>query len=245
MLRTRFIPPLMANLAVWLDASDVSRMFQLSNGTTAVSASGDPVGYVGCYVGGNAIQTSNNNRPTWQGNAQNGLPVLRFDGTNDSLQIASVAIQSHFAIFVAGKFTTAKPFFIEHSATANLNDGFYFYGSNVFSFAVRRPGVLFSRNASSATWAGSDFVVIDAQHAGNADIAIARNGTAEALSGGTNSNLTDTSVTTALNICSRNQTALFSDGDLGELLIYNRRLTATESQFVRRHLGRKWGVSVA
>jgi len=246
MLRTRFVPPLMANLAVWLDASDVSRMFQVSTGTTAVTASGNPVGYVGCYVGGNAIQATNNNRPTWQAAAQNGLSVLRFDGTNDSLQIASVAINAFMSIFVAGKFTTAKPFFFEHSANANLNNGFYFYGANVFTFMVRRSGVNTGRNATSATWSGSAFGVFDAQHGGSNDFAVTNNGTAVSVTDPLVQSIkTDSAETTSLNICSRNQSGVFSDGDLGELLIYNRRLTATESQFVRRHLGQKWGVNVA
>lgn len=248
MLRGSFAPPMIANLAVWLDAADVSRMFQLANGTTAVAASGDPVGYVGAYVGGNAVQATNNNRPTWQAGAQNGLPVLRFDGTNDSLQIASVALQSHFAIFVAGKFTTTKPLFVEHSGNANVTSGFYFYGANLYSLRIFRALGQFDRNASSSTWAGSGFVVLDAQHAGNTDVAIAKNGTAEVLNqnnGAANSNLADSSVTTSLNICSRNQSSIFSDGDLGELIIYNRRITASECVAVRRYLGRKWGVAVA
>lgn len=246
MLRTAFAPPMIANLAVWLDAADVSRMYQVSNGTTAVTASGDPVGYVATYVGGNAVQATTNNRPTWQAGAQNGLPVLRFDGTNDSLQIASVALVSHFALFMAGKFTTAKPIFIEHSATANTSSGFYFYGSSTYTLLVNRGGSVCSRNASSATWAGSSFAVLDAQHAGNTDIAIAKNGAAESLSNTTNnSNLASTSATAALNIASRNQASLFSDGDLGELLIYNRRVTATECSAIRRYLGSKWGVAVA
>lgn len=248
MLRTQFTPPLIANLAVWLDAADVSRMFQNSNGTTAVTANADPVGYVGTYAGGNALQATANNRPTWQTNAQNGLPVLRFDGSNDSLQLASVAIQAYFSIFVAGKFTTAKPMLFEQSANASANAGFYFYGSTVNTLTINRSGnILFTRNASSSTWMGSNFAVVDMQHGGKPDVAITKNGTAETLSGGSGGDnlLSDTSVTANLNICSRNQTSVFSDGDLGELIIYNRRITATEAQFVRRYLGKKWGVAVA
>lgn len=248
MLRTQFSPQMIANLAVWLDASDVSRMFQNSNGTTAVTASGDPVGYVGCWVGGNALQATANNRPTWQNGAQNGLPVLRFDGSNDSLQIASVALNTYMSVFVAGKFTTAKPMFIEHSASANANSGFYWYGSTGNTVKINRSNSTFDRNASSSTWMGSAFTVVDLIHGGKPDIVLNKDGTAQTLStivGEGDNLLSDTSATASLNILSRNQTSVFSDGDLGELLIYNRRITATEAQFVRRYLGKKWGVSVA
>lgn len=246
MLRTAFSPPMIANLAVWLDAADASRMYQLSTGSTAVTASSDPVGYVGCYVGGNALQATTNNRPLWITGAQNGQSVLRFDGSNDSLQIASVAIQSYCSIFVAGKFTTAKPIFIEHSANAGTNDGFYVYGGTNNSIQIRRTSV-FARNASSSTWMGSSFAVVDYVHGGKTDIFITKNGTAETLSvvSGADNSLSDSSTTAALNICSRNQSSVFSDGDLGEFIVYNRRITDAEARTVRRYLGRKWGVSVA
>lgn len=247
MLRTQFTPPMIANLAVWLDAADASRMYQLSTGSTAVAANNDPVGYVGCYVGGNALQATTNNRPLWITGAQNGLPVLRFDGSNDSLQIGSVALQGFMAVFVAGKFTTSKPIFIEHSANASNNDGFYVYGGTTNTLQIRRSALLFTRNASGSAWMGSSFAVVDYIHGGKPDVSITKNGAVETLTTGTggDSTLSDTSISSALNICSRNQASVFSDGDLGELIIYNRRITDAEARIVRRYLGRKWGVAVA
>lgn len=48
------------------DPTDLSTLFQLSNGTTAVTAHGDPIGYMGDTSGNanHALQSSNPNRPT-------------------------------------------------------------------------------------------------------------------------------------------------------------------------------------
>ena len=37
----------------------------------------------------------------------------------------------------------------------------------------------------------------------------------------------------------------FLDGFIGEIILYQRALSATERQRVERHLGRKWGITVA
>lgn len=84
--------PGFANLKLRLDASDASTLFTNSNGSGAVTASGQPVGYWVDRSGNGkpAMQTSPNRRPTYITDATgfNGLPVLQFDGVDDEITSA-------------------------------------------------------------------------------------------------------------------------------------------------------------
>ena len=53
---------------VWYEASDISTLFQLSDGTTAVTAASDPIGYAGDKSGraNHAVQVTAARRPTYQ-----------------------------------------------------------------------------------------------------------------------------------------------------------------------------------
>ena len=72
----------------WYDPSDRSTLFQLSNGTTAVTADGDPVGYLGDKSGNghHLVMATEANRPLYK--TSGGLHWLEFDGSNDFLEVA-------------------------------------------------------------------------------------------------------------------------------------------------------------
>ena len=76
-------------LKLRLDASEASTLFTNSNGSGAVTVSGQPVGYWGDLSGNNkpALQATTNQRPTYVTGlaAFNGLPVLQFDGVDDEI----------------------------------------------------------------------------------------------------------------------------------------------------------------
>jgi hypothetical protein len=74
----------------WWDFSDNTTMWQDFDGTTPVTALGDPVGrVVGKANGVIATQTSSDARPLWQLDA-NGKPGLQFDGVDDFLVTPSL-----------------------------------------------------------------------------------------------------------------------------------------------------------
>ena len=93
--------PLDLSPALWLDAG-LSPLFQLSGGTTAAAADGDPVGYWGDLSGnGNhATQAGAGKRLTLKLAIQNSLPVLRGDGVDDTYQIPTLALTDFEAYFV-------------------------------------------------------------------------------------------------------------------------------------------------
>ena len=81
-----------ANLKLRLDASEASTLFANDNGTGAITASGQSVGYWGDLSGSGkpATQATADRRPTYVTDAAgfNGLPVLQFDGVDDDITSA-------------------------------------------------------------------------------------------------------------------------------------------------------------
>jgi hypothetical protein len=79
-----------AGLKAWYDWSDLTTLFQLSGGTTAVAADTDPIGYTADKSGnGNHItQATSGKRPLYKTSA--GLSWALFDGTDDWLSAGDV-----------------------------------------------------------------------------------------------------------------------------------------------------------
>lgn len=91
-----FVPTDIAGLTLWLDAGTISG----SDGdliSTWADSSGN---------GNDAAQATSGFRPTLQTNEANGLPVVRFDGSNDRLKTAAFsAALTASTIFIFGKGT--------------------------------------------------------------------------------------------------------------------------------------------
>jgi hypothetical protein len=112
-----FSPASIGGLQLWLDASDASTLFQNSNGTTAASADGDPVGYWGDKSGNSnhTIQADGTKKPLLKLGQQNSKSGISFDGVNDSLtkSITTAALGALFGsnncnIYIAGSQTSVS-----------------------------------------------------------------------------------------------------------------------------------------
>ncbi len=265
-----FNPKSIANLQLWLDASSVAGMRQLSDGTTTVAANADPVGYWPDLSGNgyHATQSTTNNRPTYRTAVRNGRSVLRFDGLNDSCRVASFPLDATSSLFVVAQFNTAGTsgnatgnLFIEHAANTSgggaiNNNGIFWCGQDKPAIFVRRSPSFVRAIDGQQSWVGTDWGVFDFRVAAAANAVasmtywkngVVRPNNSEYLAGGagTGSITSGQTVTAQLCIGSRNQASVFSNGDYAEILIYNRPLTDAEHSSVRRSLGSKWGVTVA
>lgn len=76
----------------WYDPSDLSSLFQSSDGTVAVTANNDPVGYMRDKSGnGNhLVQATAGARPLYK--TSGGLSWLEFDGTDDTLKAVAFTL---------------------------------------------------------------------------------------------------------------------------------------------------------
>ena len=170
----------------------------------------------------NATEATSTKRPIVRtlANGINGSTALRFDGIDDDLQAVNVPLNTYITVIVCGSgFTSAKQFFIEHSPNAGPNSGFYFYGAQTGAWAFFRSTVgVFGGNV--ANWFGQVAAIGSLRNNGSA--AYRKNGGSNLSNGGGSGIMpSNSSITSNLNICSRNRTAVFSDGLLGTLQIYD------------------------
>lgn len=224
-LFTGFNPKSIAGLLVWLDAADTS--YNASTGTWADKSGANR----------NFTQAVANNRPIVSAVTQNGRTVLEFNGTSHQLQNGSNFLQIPDCTLC--------------SVYRRLGNAFGGIISSSTS-ADRSPGLLIENNRGSVR-GFANFSVTDINAA---DVFAVRVGTVNAgattlfvngtqIDADAASNTLDTTGTTTSIGTYRQAAANFFNGYIGEILAYNRVLSAAERQRVERALGRKWGITVA
>ena len=90
-------PASIAGLQLWLDAADSSTLFDATSGGSAVAADGAVARWED--KSGNArhpTQATGGSRPTRKTAIRNGRDIVRFDGSNDLMEIASSAAAFKF-----------------------------------------------------------------------------------------------------------------------------------------------------
>jgi hypothetical protein len=227
-LAATFAPTDISGLKLWLKADSLA----LSDGdpvTTWPDSSGQ---------GNNAAQATGSKKPTYKASIQNGRPAVRFDGVDDALKVSSITLPTFFTIFVAGRFTNAAPMFVEQSADANANDGFYFYGNNGNIAVIRRTSAHSANGA--ANWMGSTAAIVGLTYDGTH--AVRRNGADVTITGTAGTTRPNSNVTADLFLGSRNEASIFSSGDFFEILIYGSPLSSADRLRVETYLNGRWAI---
>lgn len=224
-------PLSIAGIKLWLDASKITG---LSDGN-AVSAWNDESGN-----GLNTAQSDSAKRPVYKTNIINGLPVVRFDGTNDNLNV-SITLPTYITVFiVSGNASAGKTFFIEHGANANNETGFYFFGEGGNATNIYRDGA--SDNYTASGWFGNSFAVASMTYDGTA--LVYKNGSAVSLSHTAGTARSNSDVTKSLYIGERYPGDVVPMGaDIAELIIYTGKLSDANRQAVENYLKTKYGIA--
>lgn len=238
-------PDEIANLAVWLDASDSGTLFDATSGGSAVAADGAVARWRDKSANAlDAIQSTANNRPVRKTSIQNGRDILRFDGSNDSLQIASLTLQTYITAFVVSSTTrtgTNLKFWMEQGASIGSNAGFFFNGTYAGAWAFNRSSAYHDGpSATNADWIGSGWALATLTYDGVGSLY--KNGSFVTNATNSGTARANSNATAALNIGARNQSSLYLTGDIGEIVIYNRVLSANELAAVHAMLNMKWAM---
>jgi len=237
-----FLPTNISDCQLWLDGADLSTLFTDSGGTTPVTASGQTVSYWKDKSTQANNATNSVNQPTVTYNAQNGLPVITFNGsqylslTPSKLPNGSTNF-SYF--FVVRTSSSAVQVFMANGTTV-LNQMPQFYFNNyalvgdLFGGSATSDGTTYNNKfvvatyTASSTFTGYDF---DSTFSGAAASVTLNTGTTWALLG-----------------VSRVATPAFAfyfTGQIAEVIVYNRVVTTSEREQIQAYLGWKWDLEVS
>lgn len=224
-------PSSLSGLVLWLKADSLA----LADGT-AVSLWQDYSG-----LSNNAIQATGANQPLLKTAILNGLPILRFDGVNDTLTIAATLITGGFSVFIVRKSAVspssavalamkvgtgiAAGHFLCFVSAGQEQWAFRGNAGPIWNWSVAPAGVW---NIVDLQWDGAGFTAPNYR--------VFLNGSPQGITvgahGGTG-NTSDVSLSTNL-----------WNGDIAEIVVYSRKITSTERSNVRNWLSAKWGITV-
>lgn len=233
---SEFLPSDLTNLELWLRPDD------LSAGTLTTWPDDGPNAHT-------ITQATASQRPTVVANQLNGHAVVRFDGTDDYLEggdILDLRTNSKSIIVVGLANTTGDEPFVSKTLFASVSGRYsltYFATSTLYS--------LFQNNAGNQIAQGSDtpgsyalYTAIIDRGTGNNDVyrdgslvdnhsftpeSVDLNTSFRFLIGGYN-NAGDTGEQFTL------------DGDIAEVVVYDRALSASEQQQIENYLNTKYNI---
>jgi hypothetical protein len=221
------------------------------DGTTPVS-DGDEVGLWqntgSAGSSGDASMYSPGFLPTFHANVLNGKPVVRFDGANDYLGSSSV-----LSLIGSSAWTT---FAIFRATTLNNNNDVYGYNSQAIwmdaggNLGMPVQALYGTPSVMAYTWAGAasplqtislgQFTFAVASHTSGL-VSIQSAGAGSGSTGTVTSATGADAAGTGLRVGKGGQTL---DGDLAELLMYNRTLTTLEMDSVTAYLDTKYDLGL-
>jgi hypothetical protein len=231
-----FSPLTIPGLALWLDASDSTTLFQADNGTTPAVADTDPVGYWldKSGSGNTPVQASAPNKPTLKLSIQNGKNVVRFNSQYlVTSGVSSVPHRASFTIFlVSSKAST--------TGGRACAQGTWGYGSNTAAATNLGRFTTFTKKDYdfAAGWAATGVQYIHSmQFASDFSATLKINGGADDVVAGVSDALNSPG---AFAVGGTNAGANLFIGDISEILIYNAALTAGQVSAVTSYLNGKW-----
>jgi hypothetical protein len=232
-----FNPAQILSLALWLDGADqTAESMDIISNKCASWLDKSSNGYI-------FPQPDAAKRPATNTHLLNGLPVLTFDGTNDWLQSTDAGLLtlpgSNATVFVVARQSAAAQERIFTFATSgnSTRSTLRFNASEGCSFNNNSSGTM----VTAPSMRTNDFNIIYALHSSTTQ-SIGANGGSSA----DNSSATNEGSIAYCTIGADGQgTTNFLTGDIAEIIIYNRALTATEHSQIVRYLYGKWGVMIA
>jgi hypothetical protein len=222
-----FLPSDIDGLELWVSA-DVGT-FSDVGGTIPAVADGATIGAWGDRSGNgrNPVQAAGAKQPTLRLNIQNSLPIVRFDGADDLLQVLFALNQPEQAFIVTinrglantegvfdGSINNRMLMFV------NIASMDLFAGAVLTGFPVPIPGTAYMATCLFNGAASSVSLNSGAPSVGNVGVA---NAGGVALGG-------------------RGGDAFWGPSDIAEFLVYSVALTADEVDQVETYLNDKWAV---
>lgn len=230
---------------VWLNA-DIGNATNF--GSTVVD--GDTVtSWKDVYSGSHDANKAGNAgvKPVWKSNIQNGLGVVRFDGVNDSLNINPVNAPSPglqgisaFGLFAVARMSSTTG---TRPLTSTDTAGFriLYNGTNWSCTAANGTGT--STITGDTTKFHLFSLLFDGTQTGNANrLKLRYDGTEQVLNFGVTTVGATTSATASYFYVGEDNASNFFAGDVAELILYSRFVSATEIASVEQYMKTHWSI---
>ncbi len=248
-----FSPGQIDNNTLWLDAG--RGVFNnagtaLATNTQSVQQWNDVSVTNGTSNAKNVSQATSGQRPSWQSNVINGQPVLRLDGVDDQLELASLLGSDMFAADEANFFVVQR-----QSATKDLNATFYWSASasnRVVLHLSQSDSLVFDFPSTGGTgrltvaqptgWDDA-FHITEAFRATTQAVELKVDSTL--VGSGTRSGTLGTGSTTTLYIGASSGGSYNFQGDIAEIMVYKRGLTSSEREKITCYLSKKYAIAVS
>lgn len=234
--------PIQLSPALWLDAADSSTITI----ATGVSQWNDKSGN-----GRNVSQSTPAAQPAYTANALNGLPVVAFDASNDTLFNTSAALLRNLSgatiIMIARKATLATSGFQIYIPTSTGGGrAVYLYNSGGITglqVGGRRTSTDSLQFTGNSAYTSNYEIQVGRFDYMGADLQLWLNGTLNGQRVFQTSGVTDNDAG-ALYLGSSGSSS-FVNAQIGEALIYNSALSTNNREIVEGYLAWKWGLQAS
>jgi hypothetical protein len=248
---TPFNPRNISGLALWLDGGDIATLFQNTNGATAVTTNGQPVGLWRDKSGNGYNASGLGSFPVYAANARNGLGAVGTFTTTSYLATGTTNfdfVANDFAMFAViqtpSATTSNYPIISKNfSVTANNTNswGLMLTSTSLASMRYTTSGAT-NVTANTGTISASTWYILsgNAVRTGTATTT-SLNGTAGTAVAGSTTAINPGTVAIQIGATTVATAGSFSNsGLIGEIIIYNGTISFTEQQQIEGYLAWKW-----
>ena len=238
-------PADIADLQLWLDANDASTLFQDTAKTTSASSNNDPIG---CWAdkSGNGFdfdQSTNARRPTLDTGTMslNSLNLVPTADSGAGQWLANSTCTDTITMFLVLQYNNNSAG-VSFGIGASYNGYFMYHASLGTSYVSSSPsGFRTVGNSYSRIASNNDAIIT-----GDLVNFIRQNGTQYAMNSPYNYASHSNNVGSYVGrrgLSVPNDHKPF-DGNIGEIIAYDRRLTSTEIGQVESYLSTKWSITI-
>lgn len=237
-----FVPTDIAGLVAWYDFSDVTKLWQDTGRTSAISADGQSIKGVTDKAAANHLSQASA-APVYKANIKNGLSIARFTAASSHQLLTGTSptvpngTAPFTAFFVASRASSADMRVVGRAS----GSGGWAGGALGGATTARVTTLTVKDYDFVGGWTLSTFHVQEFVLDSSQDVTWRKNGTS--LGTAAHTAFAADPGTAAATVGSRNG-ADFWDGDIAEVLVYNVDIGTTASSQVRSFLGTKWGITV-
>ena len=229
-----FSPTDIAGISLWLDASQIVGLADSNSIQAWMDMSGQ---------GNDVSQTTGADQPTYQTNELNGLPVVRFDGINDTLTRATISTSGNTTIFlvlVTATLGSDSRLIFSSLSSSNVQGEFAFHTrvDNTVFWSRRETASSAVRDVTSQVLSDTTAYLFSTVFNSGAYF-LSVNGTENTTDTPNNFGTGDA---TAWKVGSGDGT--FWNGDMAEIIVYDSALSTGNRQSVESYLATKYNITL-